>query len=167
LRSFDALLDALAAVAASVIGLLMLGICADVVCRWVLSASILWIFEASEYSLVIIPFLGMPWLAREHGHISVEVLVDTLPATAKLQLQRAISALLALVCFFLAFWALVLACNDFSSGIRTAGIYPIARFFLPSLVAFGMLLTGIEFALQALLKARQARPPSHDDGEIA
>ncbi|HEX6320919.1 MAG TPA: TRAP transporter small permease subunit, partial [Burkholderiales bacterium] len=64
---FDALIDALALAAAALLCALVVLILIDVAARYLRLFSIPWSFEATEYMLYAITFLGAPWVLREEG----------------------------------------------------------------------------------------------------
>ncbi len=149
-RYFDHLLDLLAAICGAILVFMMLSIGMDVTARLLFSYSFTWTLEGSEHGLLAIFALGMPWLAREKGHVGVEFITDTLPAALKAPLARIVALFVALLLGMLAFWAVRAAMNDYSHNITTFGIHPIPRFLLPSLVAIGMGLTALQYFREAV-----------------
>lgn len=68
---------------------------ANVVSRYLLNASIIWVEEITRYMMVWVGFLGSGLVLRLGAHIGVDVLQDVLPARAAQTLRAAIVALLA------------------------------------------------------------------------
>lgn len=159
---FDRLLDFLAAVAVALLMLIMISIGADVALRSTLGRSLTWSLEFSEHGLLGMLFLGMPWLARENGHVAVELVTEALPARLQSPLARLVAISIACLLGFLAWWAGRLALQDYSMGILTIGIHPIPRFFLPSVVCLGLLLTSLTYLRQALFPGRYGSAPPSD-----
>lgn len=150
MRFFDALLNFLAACAACMLLVVMVTIGADVTLRAFGAGSLTWVLELSEHALLIMLFLGMPWLARSGGHITVELVTDRLPEAARRRLARISAALVSLLLIWLAIWAARLSIADWQANIRTIGLYPIPRFLLSLVVGSGLLLTALEFLRQAI-----------------
>lgn len=150
MRLFDMLLDAMAALAALVLLLVMFAIGTDVSLRALGAGSLLWTLEFSEHALLFMLFFGMPWLAREGGHITVELVTDRLPMSVRHRLARIVAALVALLLFWLSFWAARLSLADWNAGILTIGIFPIPRYLLSLTVGSGLFLTAIVFLRQAV-----------------
>ena len=75
-RVFDAIEDTLMIIPGVLSILMMLGISADVVCRYLLNAPITGMQEASEAMLLYITFFSAAWILREEGHI----VMDFIPA---------------------------------------------------------------------------------------
>lgn len=68
---------------------------ANVVSRYLLNASIIWVEELTRYMMVWLGFLGSGLVLRYGAHIAVDVFQDMLPARAAQVLRAAIVALLA------------------------------------------------------------------------
>lgn len=150
MRIFDGLLNLLAVCAAGILLVVMFSIGADVTLRTFGGGSLTWGLELSEHALLVLLFFGMPWLAREGGHISVELLTEQLSERKQRVLARVTAVAVAILLFWLAFWAARLSIADWQSSIRTIGLYPIPRFWLSIIVGCGLLLTAMEFMRQAL-----------------
>ncbi|MBX3575076.1 MAG: TRAP transporter small permease [Mesorhizobium sp.] len=151
---FDRLLDVLAAAAVTLLMLVMISVGADVILRSKLGGSLTWSLEFSEHALLAVLFLGMPWLARENGHVAVEVVTDVLPAGLRIALARVIGVASACLLAFLAWWAARLAAQDYVLGIETIGIHPLPRYILPALVSFGLLTTSLTYLREAIFPGR-------------
>jgi C4-dicarboxylate transporter, DctQ subunit len=147
---FDRLLNGLAAIGVVLLFAIMVSVGGDVAARYLLASPISWALEFSEYALLAILFLGMPWLAREKGHVSIEIVTDQLRPATQVMLARLSSVACSALLAYLAWWALVQSLNDYNHNIETIGIHPIPRFYLPALAALGLGLTAIEYLRQAL-----------------
>jgi len=144
-RFYDKIIDALARVAVLFLLAVMIGIGLDVAARYFLNEPIGWMQEFVQHSLLFILFLGMPWLTREGGHVSIDMLVDALPVSGR-RLLIGVGLLVAgVTSAFLGFWAAVSAIDNFQRGVETNGIYPISRAWLIGVMALGLLLSAAEF----------------------
>lgn len=56
---------------------------ANVVSRYVLNVSIIWVEELTQYQMIWITYLGAGLALREGRHVAVEVLQDVLPTAAR------------------------------------------------------------------------------------
>jgi TRAP-type C4-dicarboxylate transport system permease small subunit len=124
--ALDRLIDALAALAAALLCALVVVITVDVAARYLRWFSLAWGLEASEYMLYAITFLGAPWVLREKGHISIEIVVERLPPRGRRIAQRASDALGALVCATLFLFACVVAWRSYASGamVHKSFVFP-------------------------------------------
>jgi len=123
---FDALIDALALAAAALLCALVVLILVDVAARYLRLFSIPWSFEATEYMLYAITFLGAPWVLREEGHIAIELLVERLPAAAQRLVRRIADLLGATVCVVLFYFACRVAWRSYESAtlVHKSFIFP-------------------------------------------
>lgn len=151
-KAFDRLLNILAILAAALLFSLIFVIAADVTLRTFADRSLTWVLEASETSLVAVLALGLPWLARERGHISVDLVTNSLPPQTRALLARAMALVCALLLGWLSYWALRQAADDFSRDIQTIGIHPFPRFLLVGGLGAGLALTALEYIRQFFQK---------------
>lgn len=123
---FDALIDALALAAAALLCGLVVLILVDVGARYLRLFSIPWSFEATEYALYAITFLGAPWVLREEGHIAIELVVERLAAGPRRVVRRIADILGATVCMVLFFFACRVAWRSYESGtlVHKSFIFP-------------------------------------------
>ena len=64
-----------------------------------------WTTEVTEYALYWITFLGAPWVLKEGGHISIDLLTQRLDPAARAVLARVIAFLGALISAILLYYA--------------------------------------------------------------
>ncbi len=164
MRVYDLLVDAMAWLAALLILAIMIGVGVDVFARFALNSPVGWMYEFVQHSLLSILFLGSPWLARQNGHVAIDILVRMLPQRLAGASQVLGFAVAAATSGFIGYWALAAALEDYGRGIMTVGIYPVPRSVLLFIIALGLLLTAVEF-VRLLVKAAQGRLPSaHEVG---
>jgi C4-dicarboxylate transporter DctQ subunit len=144
-RLYDKIIDGLAFVAVVLLFAIMIGIGLDVAARYFFGDPIGWMMEFVQHSLLFILFLGMPWLTREGGHVSIDMLVDALPVTGRRILIGAGLVVAGLTAGFIAVWAGVSTVDNFRRGVETNGIYPIPRAWMIGVMALGLALTAVEF----------------------
>lgn len=146
---YDRFVDALASLAVLLLLAIMLGIGADVAARYFFNQPIGWMLEFVQHSLLSILFLGLAWLTREGGHVSIEILVDAVPPGMR-RILLFISVLIAgATSGFIGAWALYVTIDNYQRGVETIGIYPIPRSLLTGVIALGLVLTAIEFFRRA------------------
>jgi TRAP-type C4-dicarboxylate transport system permease small subunit len=123
---FDALIDALAFAAATLLCGLVVLILVDVGARYLRLFSIPWSFEATEYMLYAITFLGAPWVLREEGHIAIELVVERLDAGPRRVVRRIADLLGATVCVVLFFFACRVAWRSYASAtlVHKSFVFP-------------------------------------------
>jgi len=68
----------------------------DVFMRYYLNMPMVWLTEIIETMMLYITFLGGAWVAKEQGHVTVDILVAHLPRRN----QRRFAILSSLICIF-------------------------------------------------------------------
>lgn len=104
LRAYDWLIHALAWVAGLLMALMFFAIVIDVVLRNLGLQSSAHLFSFTEYTLLMIPCLGAPWLVRQRGHVFVEIGLNLLRGVARQRAVMAVCLLSILVCLVLAWY---------------------------------------------------------------
>ncbi|SMD12372.1 TRAP-type mannitol/chloroaromatic compound transport system, small permease component [Desulfocicer vacuolatum DSM 3385] len=66
---------------------MMLTISFDVAMRYLFNAPTTWSFEVNRYMLIMVVFLGGPWTLTAGGHVSVDLVTDTMGGKRKLRLD--------------------------------------------------------------------------------
>ncbi|MDP2578140.1 MAG: TRAP transporter small permease [Candidatus Palauibacterales bacterium] len=149
-RCWDFLITANAVVAACLIPVIMVSVSADVIGRYVLDAPIGWVIEFAEYALFAIPFLGMAWLVGyRDGHVRIDLLVQVLPLRWQARLESFTSLVAGLTCAAATWFAVLTTVSQYQRGVITIGIYPISKYLLVSIVAYGLACTTVELLRHA------------------
>lgn len=102
-RAHHRLVDAMAAVSAAILVWLMVSIVVTVALRNAGFQAPAWLFLSAEYGMLYLTMLGAPWLARERGHVHIELLTAGLPPAAQALVSRFVALLCAAICLVL-FW---------------------------------------------------------------
>ena len=95
---FDLVVNGFAVVSGATLCALTLLICADVAARFSGAFTIPWSLEVAEYSLLIVTFLGAPWVLAQGGHISIDIVVERLTGSTRRRVVLASHAMGAVVC---------------------------------------------------------------------
>lgn len=76
---YDRLLQAMAALAAILLGASALAITLDVIGRNIGLGTLPWILEVSEYVLPLATFFVAPWLLRRNEHVRLDIVLQAMP----------------------------------------------------------------------------------------
>jgi C4-dicarboxylate transporter DctQ subunit len=145
-RGYTALLYGMAWLAGFLIAAMMLVITVDVVVRNLGYQSSAHFFTFTEYSLLIVPCLGAPWLVREKGHIYVEILLMNLSPPARRRLMAAIGLACIAVCLVIAWYGLQVTLTDFRQAERDVRSFDAPRWLVIGWIPLAFLLMAVEFA---------------------
>jgi TRAP-type transport system small permease protein len=135
---------------AALILVMAAAVTADVIGRNLSLFAVPWSAELSEYGLYLSAILIAPWLLRRGQHISVNVLVDALPARAGRIIVVASDLLCAAVSGILAWYAFLATLRSYSDGSLVIKniVFPEWWVLVPLTVVFAVLT--LEFLVQSV-----------------
>ena len=126
---------------------------ANVALRYLTDYSILWVEEASRYTMVWLTFAGAGLVLRHGGHIGIESLQQAMPRAAP-ALRAAIFSLLA-----------IFSCIMIVIGIRYASLtwaqttpvmqIPVGAVYLAMPIGFGLMVVHLAVMLRAFVARRE------------
>lgn len=145
-RALDRVEDALAFVASAMLVFTVIFVPLDVGSRYFFGAPITWVYEVTEYILLMVPCLGMAWLARHNGHVVIDVLTTRLGPRVKQNLEAAMLVLVALSCAFIAWWGGVVTLESFQKRAIIENVLQTPQWLIYVSIPLGFALTAIEFA---------------------
>ncbi len=155
------LMQACGALAAALIGVVVLLVSFDVVARNVGAFSLPWIVEVTEYALPLATFLAAPWLMYRNEHIRLDVLGNLLGPSRRGRVERGGAAIGAIVSAIVAWYGLAALLDSRAAGAQVIKslVFPEWWLLVPMPVCFGLL------CIECLRRLR--RPASHGAPAIA
>jgi TRAP-type C4-dicarboxylate transport system permease small subunit len=145
-RAWDALVAAMALVAALTLVWLMVAVVASATMRNVGVQPFAWLFTSTEYGLLYLTMLGAPWLVRERGHVHIELVTAALPPRARRIVSRAVSALCVVVCLVLFWYGLHLFLQNLERRDFDVRAYFYPRWLLTVAFPISFGAMAVEFA---------------------
>ena len=145
-KGYDAVVYGMAIVAAFLMAAMMVIITLDVIFRNLGYQSSAHFFTFTEYALLIVPCLGAPWLAREKGHIYVEILLNSLPPRAKVAMTWLIGLFCIAVCLVIAWYGLQVTISDYLQAEKDVRSLDMPRWLLVFWIPLSFLMMALEFA---------------------
>ena len=145
-RLHDALVYGMAFIAAFLMAAMMMVITLDVVLRNLGYQSSAHFFTFTEYALLIVPCLGAPWLAREKGHIYVEILLTSFGPRTRARMTVTIGILCIAVCLVIAWYGFQVALRDFVQNEKDVRSLDMPRWMVVGWIPLSFLMMAIEFA---------------------
>lgn len=152
-RSLDRLEDALASLAAAMIVFTVVFVPMDVASRYFFGAPITWVYEVTEYILLMVPCLAMAWLARHNGHVVIDALTSHLPERVRAGLAVATHLVVAATCGFVAWWGTVVTLGSFSAGAVIENVLQTPQWLIYVCIPLGFGLAAVEFARKGVRAA--------------
>jgi TRAP-type C4-dicarboxylate transport system permease small subunit len=145
-RTLDRVEDAFAFLASCMIVFTIVFVPLDVGSRYFFAAPITWVYEVTEYILLMVPCLGMAWLARLNGHVVIDVLTSRLEPRTQRRLEAAMFLLVALACAFIAWWGGVVTLESYKARAIIENVLQTPQWLIYVSIPVGFALTAAEFA---------------------
>ena len=145
-KAYDAILYGMAYLAAFLLVAMMVVITLDVVIRNLGYQSSAHFFTFTEYALLIVPCMGAPWLAREKGHIYVEILLMSLPERTRARMTMLVGVICVAVCLVVAWFGFQVALSDFLQDEKDVRSMDMPRWLIVGWIPVSFLMMAIEFA---------------------
>ena len=145
-RAYDAVLYGMAYLAAFLMVAMMTTITLDVVLRNLGYQSSAHFFTFTEYALLIVPCLGAPWLAREKGHIYVEILLMSMSPRWRLRMTMLIGVICIAVCLVVAWYGFQVTLQDYLQNEKDVRSMDFPRWMVVGFIPLSFLMMAIEFA---------------------
>jgi TRAP-type C4-dicarboxylate transport system permease small subunit len=149
-RALDRLEDALASAAAAMIVFTVIFVPLDVASRYFFGSPITWVYEVTEYILLMVPCLAMAWLARHNGHVVIDVATSRLGERSRARLASATHFAVAATCAFVAWFGFAVTLASFRAGAVIENVLQTPQWTIYVCIPLGFALTAIEFARQGV-----------------
>lgn len=134
-----------ASAAKLLIGVVILMVIADVVARNFGWRAMTWAISATEYSLLYITFLSMPWLVRIKGHVFVIFLRALFPPAAKKALEVAVYIVCIGLCLYLGYITATAIAEALARGSFESRTFDMPRWAILLPILIGFVLSALEW----------------------
>ncbi|MEE2745951.1 MAG: TRAP transporter small permease [Pseudomonadota bacterium] len=153
-RWFDKINQFLAYVACTMLVLIILAICVEIVTRSFSPITNPWLIDLSEITLLYSTFLAAAWVLGNDKHVSLDLILDTFSPRAKAYTHFVLSIVAAVSCFTVCWFGILTVIDQFQNDIRETTIMAPFTFWITAVVPFGLFLLGFQFirrGIRALL----------------
>lgn len=152
--AYDALVDGCAAASCLIFVGMSVWVSYDVVLRYLFAAPTIWADDLSEYGLIWGTFLAAPWVLRNGGHVSVELLINYLPAESRRRLAVVVALLCAVICALFAWQTALTTIEFYQRNMMMAKVWRIPLWLPYLAIPVGSALLAVEFLVRASRFAR-------------
>lgn len=142
---FDRTIGVLALFAGILIILIMIVISTEVITRFTLGSSIVWIIEITEYSLLWITFLGTTWVLKGEGHVKMDMVLNRLNIRNKALLNIITSVVGAIACLVVTWFAVKITWYHFLIGYKFTRVLEPPSYPILAIIPVGSFLLFIQF----------------------
>lgn len=146
MKLYRLVIQAMAWMAAVVLGLMALAVTLDVLGRNLGWGNTGWVVELSEYSLPVATLLVAPWLLCRNEHVRLDVVLVSLPKPVSLWLERLADVAGILICAVFVWYGSKLILDSARLGSMMVKTLSIPEWWQYALVPVSFLLLAVEFA---------------------
>jgi tripartite ATP-independent transporter DctM subunit len=141
----------------SALGLLVMAgiVCYEIFARYLFNAPTSWITEVATYVLVAVAFLGLAAAQRVGAHIQVELLLNSVSARARVELQLVANWIGFYFILFCAWQVIAFNVGEYVNGTRDWGLLSTPQWIPQVPMSVGFVL----FAWSLLAESYRLRPP--------
>lgn len=157
-RVHDALILAMAVLAAAIVGGIVVLICADVALRNLRMGNLPWSVEASEYGLYAATLLGAPWVLHLRAHVAMDLVAGLVRPALRRALDVTACALGAAICGLLAWKGLGVVLTSQARGAMIWKTLVFPEWWFLALVPLAMAMLALGF-LRLILETLTGRAP--------
>ncbi len=142
---FDSFINFLGMLAIVIVVASWLFICFEVVMRYILKSSQIWVLEIVEYGLLYVTFLGAAWLLKNDGHIRMDLVINQL-SPRKQALANMITSFLSAVTLLIIVWFTAgTTWDNFRQGILDNRFLELLKGPILIIIPIGSFLFAIQF----------------------
>lgn len=171
LRRYDSILSVveygLVIVAATIFAAMLLAITYSVLGRELFGVRGAWTVEVSEYAMLYLTFLVAPWLLKEHGHVRLDIVLNSVPPRARAALVYLTSLVAACACVLLLWFSVRVTADYYQRDVVLLKALHVPQYLVLLAIPIGALTTVLRFVCQ-LSEAHLAggsgdeKPPAAD-----
>lgn len=144
-KFFDKLLDIMAASAGVILIFITAAVCYTIGMRFLFTKTTIWIIPITEYALLWIVFLGTPWLLREKGHITTDIIYVHLKEKAKRYLNCMMYIIGGLTCAALFLLGVIHVYQCIAGGVTDVRAITVPKTAIFIIIPIGSSLLTIQF----------------------
>lgn len=149
-RLFDLVVNALAVVAALLIGAVMIMVSGAVISRYFFGDPQAWVIEISEYSLLYCTLLGAAWVLRQEGHTRVDIVLNALKPRHRALLNTYTSVLGILACLILLYYSSLTLYSTYERGLVLFKIFETPKYLPLAVIPVGSFFLVLQFVRRAV-----------------
>lgn len=145
-RAYDRLVVGLGLAAGFIFAGMAIGISIDVLLRNLFGSGVGWLIELLEYAMLVATLIAAPWVLREGAHVTVDVVVASVPPRVGHAMRLLSAAMGLLICLtVMGFgWKSSAAALERGSLIYKTFVFP--EWWVLALLPVAMALLAIEFS---------------------
>lgn len=162
---FDKILHGGIIVSGTLVWLMVVFVCAEVIIRKFTTNSLGWVIDTSGWSILFICFLSAAGLLKNEGHVKMDIVLLRLNRKKQALLNYVMSLIGAIVCFVITWYSIEATSNLFQQRARFVSSLQPLEGFITVIVPIGFFLLFIQFIRRAngyLMQIRSSKMSEQD-----
>ena len=144
-KSFDRLIDVMAALAGVILIFITAAVCYTIGMRYLFTKTTIWIMQTTEYALLWIVFLATTWLLREGGHITTDLIYAHLNKKTKRTLDCIMFVIGGVACAVMVYFGIDYTRECILKGITDVRAVTVPKWIIFIIIPAGSILLTIQF----------------------
>ena len=144
-KSFDRLIDVMAALAGAILVFITAAVCYTIGMRYLFTKTTIWIMQTTEYALLWIVFLATTWLLREGGHITTDLIYTHLNKKTKLTLDCIMFVIGGVACVVMVYFGIDYTRECILKGVTDVRAVTVPKWTIFIIIPVGSILLTIQF----------------------
>lgn len=149
IKGIELIEDFMKWIAVSAIMFMLAAISYGIFAREVLSAPVLWTNDFASYLMVYAAFMGAPWVLKEKGHVTVDIMATKLKGTAKKINTIFISGVSIFALSMYVYYSFEIVWDYFVTNSVMLQNFPYPKFLLYLPISVGSLFLIIRFCIMS------------------
>lgn len=164
---FDRLINSFAFLSAIILAFVTLLVSTDVTMRYFWNKPIIWSSEISEVCLLYIAFLGIAWVLKRNGHVSIDFVINRIGPRAKLIFNIISSFAGMIVSVVLFYYGALTTWDHFQRGVFESTAVGIPNVYILTAIPVGSFLFFVQFIRQTYGYFCELKSPHAEKGGMA
>ncbi len=143
-RLFDAAVKYLCYLAAAILVVMSISISLDVILRYTINNPLKWVFEATEYALLFITFLGATWVLEKEEHVRLDLVINAMGTKLRAGINAFTSLIMAVVCLVITWSSVKYTLYLIENDVTIIQYYTIPKFTIYFIIPLGFFLLFIQ-----------------------
>lgn len=158
-KIFNKIVDIMAALGALLLVLTTLIIAYTIFVRLFGFVGLRWGWQFAEHAMFWFPFLAAPWLLRNHRHVSVDLVLNSLPEKVKKYLYVLHGIMGIFLCVVLAYFCTSVVHNNYVRGIMEIQVVDLPKWILFLIMPVAFTVLSLQFVQNLVISIKNLKKP--------
>lgn len=143
-KAIDAVVKYFAYLAAALLVFIAVSITVDVLLRYTFNYPLKWVFETTEYALLIMTFLAATWVLKIDQHVKLDIVLNAFTRKTRARINGFTSLVMAAACLVTTWSSVHYTLYLYQHDITITKYYTIPQFIVFVCIPIGFFLLFIQ-----------------------